>query len=151
VAHATLGSVTADAQTRNDAAPQVADLIRATMASLAASPPSPDELTARKQSLIGDYGRNIATAAGLGNVLGDLALYGIDLTEVKTYPDLVQAVTPAQVQAAAQGVLSPEGSSTIIVGDAKLFLSAVKAESPKVEVIPIAAFDPETPALRIAP
>ncbi|HEX3918621.1 MAG TPA: pitrilysin family protein [Caulobacteraceae bacterium] len=150
-AHATLGSVTADAQTRNDAAVQVAELIRGTMASLATSPPSPDELTARKQSLIGDYGRGIATAAGLGNVLGDLALYGIDLTEVKTYPDLVQAVTPAQVQAAAQGVLSPEGSSTIIVGDAKLFLDAVKAKSPKVEVIPIAAFDPETPALRAAP
>jgi zinc protease len=147
-ARRTLGSITAQAQTANASAPQVADLIGSTMASLAASPPTRDELTARKQSLIGDYGRGIATAAGLGGVLGDLALYGIDLNEVKTYPDLVQAVTPAEVQAMAGSVLSPNGASTLIVGDAKQFLDAWKAKHPDVEVIPITAFDPEGPTLR---
>ena len=81
-------------------------------------------------------------------MLGDLALYGLDLTEVQTYPDLVQAVTPAQVQAIAATVLSPDGASTIVVGDSKQFLEALKAENPNVEVIPITAFDPETPTLR---
>jgi zinc protease len=150
-AHRTFGAVTAQAQTRNDAAPEVAELIKAGMASLATSPPSVAELEARKSSLIGEYGRTIATAEGLGAALQDLALYGIDLAELKTYPDKVEAVTPAEVQAAAHDILAPGGASAIFAGDAKLFLPALKAKTPNVEVIPITAFDPENPSLKAAP
>ena len=66
-----------------------------------------EELAARKSSLIGDYGRGIATAAGLAGALDELALYGIDLGEIKSYTDKVEAVTPGQVQAFAQDVLNP--------------------------------------------
>jgi zinc protease len=150
-ARRTLGAFTAQAQTRNDAAAEVADLIKADMAGLAAAPPTDAELTARKSSLIGEYGRNIATASGLGGALGGLALYGIDLSEIKTYPDKVEAVTPAQVQAFAADELKPEGASLIVVGDAKLFLDSLKAKAPNLEVIPIAAFDPDTSSLRAGP
>jgi zinc protease len=150
-ARRTLGAFTAQAQTKNEAAPQVADLIRDSMAGLAAAPASADELAARKSSLIGDYGRGIGTAAGLANQLNELALYGIDLDEVKTYTDKVQAVTPAQVQAFAQDVLKPDGASLIVVGDSKLFLDALKAKAPNLEVIPIAQFDPDNATLKAAP
>ena len=73
----------------------MAGLIKAGMSGMADAPPSQEELQARKLSLIGDYGRNIATAAGLGETLQTLALYGVDLGELKTYPDKVNAVTPA--------------------------------------------------------
>jgi zinc protease len=146
--HRDMGSLTATAQTRNESAPVVADLIRSTMASVGAQAPSADELTARKSSLIGDYGRNIATTAGLSAELGELALYGIDLGEVRAFPDRVQAVTPDQVRAAAQALLSPDGASTIVVGDSKLFLDALKAKNPNLELIPIAEFDPESTTLR---
>ena len=150
-ARRTLGAFTAQSQTKNEAAPQVADLIRENMAGLAAAPASPDELTARKSSLIGDYGRNIGTAAGLANNLNELALYGVDLGEVKTYPDKVQAVTPGQVQSFAQDVLKPDGASLIVVGDGKLFLGALKAKAPNLEVIPIAQFDPDNATLKATP
>ncbi|HEY1753073.1 MAG TPA: pitrilysin family protein [Caulobacteraceae bacterium] len=150
-ARRTLGSITAQAQTRNDAAAQVAELIKATMAGMASDPPSAAELTARKSSLIGEYGRGIATAAGLGQVLQSLALYGIDLSELKTYTDKVEAVTPAEVQAVARDVLSPGAASLIVVGDAKLFLPALKAKTPNLEVIPIAQFEPDNPTLKAAP
>lgn len=150
-ARRTLGAFTASVQTRNDAAPEVADLIRANMAELAAAPPSPAELAARKQSLIGDYGREIATAAGLGSTLQNLALYGIDLSEVKTYTDKVEAVTPAEVQAFAADELKPADASLIVVGDGKLFLPALKAKAPNLEVVPIAEFDPDNPTLRAVP
>ena len=150
-ARRTLGAFTAQAQTKNEAAPQVADLIRDSMAGLAAAPASADELAARKSSLIGDYGRGIGAAAGLANQLNELALYGIDLDEVKTYTDKVQAVTPAQVQAFAQDVLKPDGASLIVVGDSKLFLDALKAKAPNLEVIPIAQFDPDNATLKSAP
>ena len=149
-ARRTLGAFTASAQTRNDAAAQVADLIKANMAALGAAPPSPEELTARKQSLIGEYGREIATAAGLGQTLQTFALYGIDLSEVKTYTDKVEAVTPAEVQAFAAEGLKPGDASLIVVGDGKVFLPALKAKAPNLEVVPIAQFDPENPTLRAA-
>jgi zinc protease len=144
----TLGAFTAQAQTRNDAAPQVAELIRADMAALGAAPPSADELTARKSSLIGDYGRAIATTAGLAGELEGLAVYDLDLNELKTFTDKVEAVTPGQVQAFAQDVLKPGDASLIVVGDSKLFLDALKAKTPSLEVIPIADFDPSSSTLR---
>jgi zinc protease len=150
-ARRTLGAFTAQSQTRNDAAMQVADLIKASMAGLAAAPPSAAELTARKSSLIGDYGRAIATASGLGTTLQTLALYGIDLAEIKTYTDKVEAVTPAEVQDFAADELKPDGASLIVVGDGKLFLEAFKAKAPNLEVIPIAQFDPDNATLKAAP
>ena len=149
-ARRTLGAFTAAAQTRNDAAAEVADLIKANMAALGAALPPPDELTARKQSLIGEYGRHIATAAGLAQTLQGLALYGIDLGEVKTYTDKVEAVTPGQVQAFAADMLKPDDASLIVVGDGKLFLPTLKPKAPNLEVIPIAEFDPDNATLRAA-
>jgi zinc protease len=118
------------------------------MAGMTTAPVSADELAARKSSLIGDYGRGIATTAGLGGTLGELALYGVDLAEVKTYPDKVEAVTAGEVQAFAQDVMKPDNASLIVVGDGKLFVDALKAKTPNLEVIPIAAFDPEGPSLK---
>jgi zinc protease len=150
-ARRTLGAFTAAAQTRNDKAAEVADLIKADMAGLGAAPPAPEELTARKQSLIGEYGRSIATAAGLGQTLQTLALYGIDLSEVKTYTDKVEAVTPAEVQAFAAAMLNPADASLIVVGDGKLFLPDLAPKAPGLEVIPIKAFDPDNATLKAAP
>ena len=147
-ARRTLGAFTAQAQTKNDAAPQVAGLLREGMAGLGAAPPSPEELAARKSSLVGDYGRGIGTAAGLAGALDELALYGIDLSEIKSYTDKVEAVTPTQVQSFAQDVLKPDDASLIVVGDSKLFLDALKAKAPNLEVISIMAFDPESATLK---
>jgi zinc protease len=150
-AHRTFGAITAQAQTRNDAAPEVADLIKSGMASLEASPPSPAELEARKSALIGEYGRTIATAQGLGQALQTLALYGIDLGELKAYPDKVESVTADQARDVARDILGPDGASVIFAGDAKAFLPALKSKTRNVEVIPITAFDPDDPTLKSRP
>lgn len=143
-----VGSFYADAQTRNDAAPQVMELIKTTMASLASAPPAPDELAARKASLIGEYGRGIATAAGLGVALENLAVYGIDLDEIRAYPDKIDAVTADQAQSFAKDALSPDGASVIIAGDGKQFIDALRVKTPDLEVIPITAFEPDNPTLK---
>ncbi|MFI4934006.1 MAG: M16 family metallopeptidase [Caulobacterales bacterium] len=143
-----LGAFTAEAQTKNDAAPQVASLIKDEMASLAQTPPTADELTARKSALIGEYGRAVGTVAGLGNALATLALYGIDLDEIGAYTDKVEAVDGDQVQAFAKAVLDPGQASVLVVGDAKAFLPALKTALPNLVVIPIAEFDPDSPTLR---
>ncbi|HEY3695442.1 pitrilysin family protein [Phenylobacterium sp.] len=149
-ARRTTGAFTARAQTKNESAPEVLDLIRAEMARLAREPAGPEELKARKSVLVGGYGRQFATTGGLAGILGDLALYGVPLDEVGRYTGKVEAVSAADVQAYAARVLTPDAASVIVVGDAKAFAAPLKARVPSLEVIPIDDLDLDAPSLRKA-
>jgi zinc protease len=147
-ANRTTGSFRAAAQTKNETAPQVLDLIVEQMTSLGSTPASADELIARKSNLVGSYGRRLATTGGLADTLGNLALYGVPLDEITRYTTRVEAVTPAQVQAFSARVLDPAKASVIIAGDAKVFAAALKAKRPDLEVIPVAELDLDKPSLK---
>ncbi|HET6972141.1 MAG TPA: insulinase family protein, partial [Phenylobacterium sp.] len=146
----TTGSFRASAQTKNESAPQVLDLIDAEMRKLAAEPASADELKARKSTLEGEYGRELATSGGLADILGNYALYGIPLDEIGRYTSKVEAVDAAQVQAFARRALDPAQASLIVAGDAKAFAPALKAKRPELEVIPVTDLDLGSPTLRKA-
>ncbi|WP_374470778.1 M16 family metallopeptidase [Phenylobacterium sp.] len=147
----TTGSFRASAQTKNESAPQVLDLINAEMARLAAEPASADELKARKSVLVGSFGRELATSGGLADILGNLALYGLPLDEITTYTAKVEAVQAPQVQDFARRVLDPAQASVIVAGDAKAFQAPLKAKLPNLEVIPAAQLDLDSRTLRKAP
>ena len=100
-----------------------------------------DELTSRKASLVGGYGRAIETSAGLANVLTSDALYGVDLKDVGLYPQKVEAVGPDEARAAASVSVDPSRASLIVVGDAKQFLGKLKIRYPNVEVIEASDLD----------
>src|SRR5690606_24536965 len=68
------GVLVASAQTRNDAAVEVAGLILAEIARLSQTTATADELAPRKATLIGDYGRSLETVDGLGALVANLAL-----------------------------------------------------------------------------
>jgi zinc protease len=144
----TTGAFAAHAQTKNESAPQVLDLIRGEMTRLAAQPASADELKARKSVLVGGYGRSLATTGGLADILGDLALYGVPLDEIAAYTAKVEAVKPNEVQAFARRVIDPAKASVIVVGDANAFAAGLKAAAPGVETIPAADLDLDSPTLR---
>jgi zinc protease len=144
----TTGSFRAAAQTKNETAVQVLDLIVEQMAALGVSPAGADELTARKATLVGGYGRRLATTGGLAGTLGNLALYGVPLDEITRYTSRVEAVTPAQAQAFAARVMNPAQASVIIAGDAKTFAAALKAKRPDLEVIPVSDLDLDSATLR---
>jgi zinc protease len=146
-ANRTTGSFRAAAQTKNETAPQVLDLIVEQMTSLGTTPASADELGARKANLVGSYGRRLATTGGLADILGNLALYGVPLDEITRYTSRVEAVTPAQVQAFSARVLDPAKASVIIAGDAKVFAAQLKAKRPDLEVIPVDKLDLDSPTL----
>src|SRR4030095_6389148 len=73
----TTGSSRPAAQTKNESATQVLELIDAELTKLAAGPAGLEELTARKSGLVGDYGRELATSGGLADILGNVAGYGV--------------------------------------------------------------------------
>ena len=144
----TTGLFRAAAQTKNESAPQVLDLITAEMGKLAAEPASAEELKARKSVLIGGFGRSIETTDGLAGILGNLALYGLPMSEFNAYTGKVDTVTPDQVLNFAKGHLDPAGATVIIAGDAKAFAEPLKAKLPNLEVIPATELDLDKASLR---
>ena len=144
----TTGLFRASAQTKNESAPQVLDLIIAELTRLAQTPASAEELKARKSVLIGGFGRELATTDGLANILGSLALYDLPLTEVGAYTGKVEAVTPAEVQDFAKENLSPATASIIIAGDAKAFQAGLKTRRPDLEVVAVSDLNLDAVSLK---
>jgi zinc protease len=146
-ANRTTGSFRASAQTKNESAPQVLQLIQQQMQSLAAAPPTAGELAARKSVLVGGYGRELATTDGLADILGNLALYDVPIDEITRYTARVEAVTPVQVQGFATRMFDPAQASVLVVGDAKAFAAPLKAANPNLQVIPADQLDLDSPTL----
>lgn len=142
------GLWSAGAQTKNPSAPQVVDLMRGEVARLGTTPVADDELAARKATLVGGYGRGLQTTQGLAGVVGELAVYGIDLAEVGRYVDRVQAVTPAQIQAYAQAHIDPAHAAVVVVGDASQFGGALRKAHPEAVTIPLDKVDLDSGDLR---
>lgn len=130
-----VGAFQAQAQTKNESAPEVVDLIAVEMTKLAAEPVSADELQARKSVLIGGFGRALGTAGGLGGVLGDLAVQDVPLEEIGAYTAKVEAVSADQVNAFAAGYLSPADAAVVVAGDAKLFEAGLRERAPDLRII----------------
>jgi zinc protease len=149
-ANRTTGSFRASAQTKNESAPQVLDLIQAEMKKLAAAPAGGEELKARKSVLVGSFGRELATTTGLADILGNLALYGVPLDEITRYTGKVEAVSAPEVETFASRYFDPQGASVVVAGDAKAFAGPLKAKLANLEVIPVDQLDLGSPTLRKA-
>jgi zinc protease len=142
------GPFGASAQTKNESAPEVVDLIFAELERLRASAPAAPELTARQAVLTGGFGRTIATTDGLAGYLSGLALQGVPLGELKLYEGKVRAVDPAAVERFADDVLDPSRASIIVAGDAKLFVDKLRAKYPNLEVVKASELNLDTATLR---
>jgi len=135
-------------QTRNDAAAQVLDLVLAEMRRLGAEPILVAELTARRASLTGGFGRDTETTAGIAGLIAGYVMRGLGPDELARYLPGVLAVTPADAQASAAELLAPDGATIIIVGEAAQFVEALRRAHPNVTVIPIAELNLDRAALR---
>ena len=129
--------IIAAAQTRNDAVPQVVELMSGELAGLGTSPIPDPELASRKAVLIGSFGRDVETTGGLAAQLSSLAQFGLPLTKLQSFAADVEAVTPAAAAAAARAHYDPAAASLVVVGDAKVFGAKLKAKFPQVETITI--------------
>lgn len=143
------GMLVAQAQTRNDAAPEVASIMLSEVR-LAAEPIPADQLEKRKTLATGGFGRQVENTFGLGTFLSNLAVQGLPMSEYGRYLSKIAAVTPAQISASVAAELDPDQANIIVVGRASEFLDKLKGQYPRVEVIPIGSFDFGTPSLRAA-
>jgi len=143
-----IGPFIASAQTKNQSAAQVAELLLGEVSRLATAPVPDIELNPRKAVVIGNFARNLETVAGLVTQVGTLALYSISFDEINRYIANVQNVTASDVQRFASSHLDAKSTSIVIVGNAKEFLPELRKKYPQVEVIPMAQLDLNTALLR---
>ncbi|HST36272.1 MAG TPA: pitrilysin family protein [Allosphingosinicella sp.] len=142
------GVLVALAQTRNNAAPEVVQVMAAEIRRMREEPIPEDVLTKRRTLLIGSFGRQMETTAGLSQFLSTLAVQGMEMSEYARYIPNLQAVTASQITASVAAEVDPAQASIIVVGRASEFLEALRAQHPNVEVIPIGELDFGSAALR---
>jgi zinc protease len=143
-----VGPFSASAQTKNTSAVEVAELLMREVGRLSTEPVPDIEMTPRKAVVVGNFARNLETAAGLVAQVGSLALHGISFDEINRYIGNVQTIKAGDLQRFAAARLGAKETNIVIVGNAKDFLPALRKQYAKVEVIPMAELDLNTALLR---
>jgi zinc protease len=142
------GPVVASAQTRNDAVPQVIDLMISEFTRLGNEPIGDKELAARKAYIIGGFGRSVETTSGVAGQYSALAQFGLPLEKLQTYSSDIAAVTAEQAGAAARTYFDPAKATLVVVGDAAKFWDDVKAKRGGMERINIEKLKLGSPTLK---
>jgi zinc protease len=135
------GFFLAAAQTRNDAAAEVATLLKKEMTRLAAEPVAEAELTPRKAALSGNYARQLEKGSGLVATVASLTAEDLPLSSLNDYLPRVEKVTAQEIKSFAAKSLGVGDSSIIIVGDGRQFLADLQKAFPNTEVIPVEKLD----------
>jgi zinc protease len=141
------GPFSASVQTKNESAVEVAGLIGAEIEKMTSTSVPESELTPRKATLIGNFGRSVETTSGLVARLSVLAQYGLSLDQINAYVHNVEAVSAAEVQKFAAEHLAGD-AGIIIIGDMKKIGDALKKAYPNAEIIPLSELDLNSPTLR---
>ncbi len=119
-------------QTKNESAAEVAELIVGEIKRLTETDVSPTEMSPRKLVLIGDFGRDLETTAGLSDVLAELYTFELPTTELNSFMKNVQAVTDKQVRDFAKNNLL--GGDLVIVGDYAKFKEDLAKRFPNMTI-----------------
>jgi zinc protease len=135
------GLFRATVQTGSARAAEVAGLMMDQLDALRRDPATSEELAARKAHLIGDFDRDMETGDDLADRLARGALYGAGAVDLERYPAGIAAITAEEARAAVARLADRSHTSVLVVGDASLFLPALRARFGQVAVLPAAVFD----------
>ena len=146
------GLFTTRAQTKNESAAQVAEIMLGELNRISSETVDQTELTPRKAVLIGNFSRALETNGGLVNQIANLALYDLPLSQINSYIKDIEAIGSDDVQNQTKTFYRESPAQIVIVGDAKQFLPDLQKRfaSTKIDVIPIAQLDLNTATLRKA-
>ena len=102
------------------------EVLLETMTSMQTSPPTSERIEAAKGRLIAKMAERLKTTAGAAEVILDIATFGLGKDYVVTYADRVNAITPSDVQRAAQTYFKPKSVVIVIAGSASRFETPLK-------------------------
>jgi hypothetical protein len=102
------------------------EVLLETMTNMQPSPPTSDRLEAAKARLIASMAERLKTTAGAAEVILDLETFGLGKDYVVTFADRVNAITPSDVQRAAQSYFKPKTVAIVVAGPASRFEAPLK-------------------------
>lgn len=132
------GILVASAQTKNESAGDVAAILLTEFGRLSREPLEPTAIGQRIAYLQGGIGRQSETSEGLAATLAALTMQGLPAREAVELRARIGGVSPEAATAAARAYVDPARSSVVVVGDAKLFIDALRKAHPDAVVVPAA-------------
>lgn len=115
------GDVMADTDTRSETTGEVLRLMVDEIWKLQRQKVHPRELADAQAYLTGSFPLTIETPSAIALQVLNAVFYGLDLAELETFRERVNAVTPEDIQRVAQRYLHPDRLSIVLVGDASVF------------------------------
>ncbi|HYT67461.1 MAG TPA: pitrilysin family protein [Vicinamibacterales bacterium] len=110
------------------------------------------ELEGAQEYLTGSFPLTIETPSQIALQILNAVFFGLNMNDLQTYRERVNAVTADEVQRVARNYLHPDRLTIVLVGDASAFVKQLRgAGFDKFEVIPAAELDLSAPDLRRKP
>lgn len=136
------GSIVAETNTRSDTTGEALRLLVDEMWRIQKQRVSERELADAQAYLTGSFPLTIETPSAIALQVLNAVFYGLDLRELQTYRERVNAVTVDDIQRVARTYLHPDRLSIVLVGDASRFQQQLAgAGFPQAERIPVGELD----------
>ncbi len=143
------GDIVAETDTRSETTAETLRLIVDEFWRLQRQRVRDGELSDAQAYLTGNFPLSIETPSAIALQVLNAVFYGLDLTDLETYRERVNAVNPDDIQRVAQRYLHPDQLTIVLVGDAKVFAGQLAAVGfDRVERIPLDQLDLLSPDLR---
>ena len=136
------GDIVADTDTRTETTGEALRLVVDEFWRIQRERVSEHELQDAQAYLTGSFPLTIETPSAIALQVLNAVFYGLDLNELQTFRERVNAVTPDDIQRVARQYLHPDRLSIVLVGDASAFAKQLPgAGFAQFERIPLADLD----------
>ena len=136
------GDIVADTDTRSETTGEALRLIVDEFWKLQRERVSARELSDAQAYLTGSFPLTIETPSAIALQVLNAVFYGLDLNELQTFRERVNAVTADDIQRVAKLYLHPDRLSIVLVGDASVFAKQLAgAGFDQFERVPLADLD----------
>jgi predicted Zn-dependent peptidase len=115
------GNIVADTDTRSEVTGEALRLIVDEFWRLQRQRVGEGELADAQAYLTGSFPLTIETPSAIALQVLNAVFYGLDLNDLQTYRERVNAITPDDIQRVAREYLRPDRLSIVLVGDASVF------------------------------
>jgi zinc protease len=136
------GNIVADTDTRSESTAEALRLLVDEMWRLQRQRVSERELADAQAYLTGSFPLTIETPSAIALQVLNAVFYGLDLNELQTFRERVNAITVDDIQRVSREYLHPDRLSIVLVGDASLFEKQLAGLGfDRVERIPVSELD----------